>query len=284
MRFERGITLHTHLGMDGSWRIAPRAAWLRRCREAPVGRPRCRPLPPWRSVRDAPVVELLDDVALRRHPRLVALGPDLCLPNPILDEIGRRLSTLVDPTTEIGVALLDQRVASGIGNVYRSEVLWACRTDSVRAGRRRGHRQPPGALRDRGRAAPAEPRRRAATDGPRGSRRLRAHTPTLPPVRDADRLPATRRARPDDLVVPRLPGRRRMSAPGRALGARGCTLGDRLPPHRGHRGRSGRIRGRRQRDRCRPGRGRHARGRVPAGVRRRRRPVRPGGASRARRR
>jgi endonuclease-8 len=33
------------------------------------------------------------------------------------------------PETEIGVALLDQRVASGIGNVYRSETLFACRAD-----------------------------------------------------------------------------------------------------------------------------------------------------------
>jgi endonuclease-8 len=128
MRFEGGVTLHTHLGMDGSWRIAPGG-------EAPTvprGPGRSAAVSTARAVaicRDAPVVELLDDIDLRLHPRLRALGPDLCLPDPDLDEIGRRLSTLVDPTTEIGVALLDQRVAAGIGNVYRSEVLWACRTD-----------------------------------------------------------------------------------------------------------------------------------------------------------
>jgi endonuclease VIII len=76
----------------------------------------------------APVVELLDDQALRHHPVLSSLGPDLCLADPDLDEAMRRLERL-DPGTEIGVALLDQRVASGIGNVYKSEVAFAGRVD-----------------------------------------------------------------------------------------------------------------------------------------------------------
>ena len=37
------------------------------------------------------------------------------------------------PSTEIKVALLDQRVAAGIGNVYASEVCHACRVDPFRA-------------------------------------------------------------------------------------------------------------------------------------------------------
>jgi endonuclease-8 len=76
----------------------------------------------------APMVELLDDRSLRRHPILGALGPDLCLPDPDLEEIVRRSEGL-DPETEVGEALLDQRVAAGIGNVYKSEVAFACRVD-----------------------------------------------------------------------------------------------------------------------------------------------------------
>ena len=34
----------------------------------------------------------------------------------------------------IADALLDQRVVAGIGNVYKSEVLFLCRRESVRAG------------------------------------------------------------------------------------------------------------------------------------------------------
>lgn len=80
---------------------------------------------------DAPVIELLDGWELARHPQLHALGPDLCAAAPDVDEALRRMAAL-DPATPVGVALLDQRVASGVGNVYRSEVLWASRVDPFR--------------------------------------------------------------------------------------------------------------------------------------------------------
>jgi endonuclease-8 len=36
------------------------------------------------------------------------------------------MRTIPEPDAEIADVLLDQRVAAGIGNVYKSEVLWAC--------------------------------------------------------------------------------------------------------------------------------------------------------------
>ncbi|MGZ4132228.1 MAG: DNA-formamidopyrimidine glycosylase family protein, partial [Actinomycetota bacterium] len=129
VRFSAGATLHTHLGMSGSWRVLPAGS----SPQVAGGRPgrgaflatsgaaaRCRA---------APTVELLDDAGVRRHPQLAALGPDLCEAGPDLDAVLRRLEALVDPATELGVVLLDQRPACGIGNVYRSEVLWACGLD-----------------------------------------------------------------------------------------------------------------------------------------------------------
>ena len=97
---------------------------------APVARGRSSPAsaPPEREAVcfSAPVVEVLREVDLRRHAVLTALGPDLCVPGADLDEVLARLDAL-DPATPIGVALLDQTVAAGIGNVYRAEVAWACR-------------------------------------------------------------------------------------------------------------------------------------------------------------
>ena len=128
MTFSGGTTLHTHLGMTGSWRVRPpgsdAAASGRPGTWARIGTPRGTAV-----CRSAPTVELLDAASLRRHPVLAALGPDLCLPEPDLDAIRRRVRSLLDPATPVGVALLDQRPASGVGNVYRSEVLWACRVD-----------------------------------------------------------------------------------------------------------------------------------------------------------
>jgi endonuclease VIII len=126
IRFEAGTTLHTHMRMTGSWRIHRSGEPRRAGGRATVvtiltehARAECVA---------APVVELLNDHALRRHPVLSALGPDLCLADPDLDDAMRRLDRL-NPVTEIGVALLDQRVAGGIGNVYKSEVAFACRVD-----------------------------------------------------------------------------------------------------------------------------------------------------------
>jgi endonuclease-8 len=126
IRFGNRATLHTHLGMLGSWRVAPggHVPALPHARTgvamaAASANARCR---------SAPVVELLDDGAVRRHPVLRLLGPDLCVPAVDLDEVLGRLAS-TDPERTVGEVLLDQRVAAGIGNVYRSEVLWACAVD-----------------------------------------------------------------------------------------------------------------------------------------------------------
>jgi endonuclease VIII len=124
--FSDGVTLHTHMQMTGSWRTfvmgEPRRVPPSRIRVM-IETPRAAAL-----CLAAPVVELLDRGALRGHPILNALGPDLCDPSPDLDEALAHLDRL-DPSTPVGVALLDQRVAAGIGNVYRAEVLWLCSQD-----------------------------------------------------------------------------------------------------------------------------------------------------------
>ncbi|HEU4526593.1 MAG TPA: DNA-formamidopyrimidine glycosylase family protein [Actinomycetota bacterium] len=124
--FDDGRILHTHMQMSGSWHVyrpgerwrASRAA-ARVVIEVPETVAVC-----FRAL----VVEILDARAVRAHPRLSALGPDLCSPSADLDEALARLERL-PPATPIAVALLDQRVACGVGNVYKSETLFACRVD-----------------------------------------------------------------------------------------------------------------------------------------------------------
>ena len=130
VHFSDGRALHTHLRMTGSWHLYR------------VGEPWRRPHSRARVVLEvedgtiavcfsAPTVELVDPERTWRHTAIGALGPDLCRADADLDEADRRLARL-DPTTEVGVALLDQRVAAGIGNVYKSEVCFACRVDPGR--------------------------------------------------------------------------------------------------------------------------------------------------------
>jgi len=57
------------------------------------------------------------------------LGPDLTradITDAELDVAVDRMGTVVDAGAEIGTVLLDQRVACGVGNIFKSETLWAC--------------------------------------------------------------------------------------------------------------------------------------------------------------
>jgi endonuclease-8 len=131
IRCSGGLAVHTHLRMSGSWHVYRSGERWRRARGAMVVL-----LETERAQAvcfAAPVVEVLGAAEVRRHPILSALGPDLCS-TPDLDEVMRRLRRVevADPSVEVGVALLDQTVAAGMGNVYRSEVAWSCGVDPWR--------------------------------------------------------------------------------------------------------------------------------------------------------
>lgn len=64
--------------------------------------------------------------AARRHPKVARLGPDLLADPPEIEEAARRALRPGHAGREIGDLLLDQRVAAGIGNIYKSEVLFEC--------------------------------------------------------------------------------------------------------------------------------------------------------------
>lgn len=136
VHFDSGLTLQTHLRMSGSWHLyrtgerwrkAPHLArvvievegWAAVCFSAPVVRT-FRPVAPGGLLGTAtsPLGSATSPVA---H-----LGPDVCLAEPDLDAGLSRMAQLTAGDDEIGPVLLDQRVVSGIGNVYKSEVLFAC--------------------------------------------------------------------------------------------------------------------------------------------------------------
>ena len=125
--FSNGLTLHTHLRMHGSWhRYRPWETWKR-----PAARAVAVIQTP-NSVAvcfDAPTVELLETRAIAFHPQLSTLGPDLLAPEPDLERAIANLALPGRAATPVGEALLDQSLLAGLGNVYRSEVLWLERVD-----------------------------------------------------------------------------------------------------------------------------------------------------------
>lgn len=118
-RIEGGLTLHTHLRMDGAWRVyGDGERWsggpahqirviLGTGEHTAVG-------------YRLPVLELLRTT---EESRVVGhLGPDLL--GPDWDPEAARANLLADPARPLGEALLDQRNLAGIGNVYKSELCF----------------------------------------------------------------------------------------------------------------------------------------------------------------
>ena len=117
-RLDTGLTLHTHLGMDGRWLVHPAAE-------------------PWPSARSAVRAVLctgeslvigrqlarVDLVRTTAEDRLVGhLGPDPLGPDWDPDEVVRRMSR--QPKRPVSEALLDQSNLAGVGNLYRAELLF----------------------------------------------------------------------------------------------------------------------------------------------------------------
>lgn len=126
IHFEGGLTLRTHLRMTGSWHLY--RAGERWRKPAYLARAVVGADSGWLAVCfQAPVVETYRRVTRSGEtiepPALAVLGPDLAADDPDLDEAVRRAQT-VGREVSIADLLLDQRVAAGIGNVYKSDVCF----------------------------------------------------------------------------------------------------------------------------------------------------------------
>ncbi|MFA3875850.1 Fpg/Nei family DNA glycosylase [Streptomyces sp. MMCC 100] len=118
-RVEGGLTVHSHLRMDGSWKVfAPGQRWS----GGPAHQIRVVLATADRTAVGyrLPVLEILrtaDESRAVGH-----LGPDLL--GPAWDP-ARALGNLrADSGRALGEALLDQRNLAGIGNVYKSELCF----------------------------------------------------------------------------------------------------------------------------------------------------------------
>lgn len=127
IHFDDGLSLRTHLRMTGSWHVYREGERWRKA--AHLARAVVGTDSGWLGVCfQAPVVETYHRAIGEPLP-LARLGPDLCDEAPDLDLATERMARFAGSDTEIAESLLDQRVAAGIGNVYKSEALWAGRVD-----------------------------------------------------------------------------------------------------------------------------------------------------------
>jgi len=118
--FSGGLVLRTHMRMHGSWHIyRPGERWRAPARDARIVIGTAVWVAVAFAVNDA---ELLTADELILHPRLSTLGPDLLSNDPDIDDARARIRS--SGSRHIAEALLAQRAVAGLGNVYKSELLF----------------------------------------------------------------------------------------------------------------------------------------------------------------
>jgi formamidopyrimidine-DNA glycosylase len=120
IRTGNGLTVHTHLKMEGAWRIRPAGTRVTESHKIRLLLANTE----WQAVGyHLGITEVLRTT---HEDRVVGhLGPDLLDPDwdeQHLREAVRRLAA--DPARPIGEALLDQRCVSGLGTFYMTEMLF----------------------------------------------------------------------------------------------------------------------------------------------------------------
>jgi len=126
IRTDRGLTVHTHLKMEGAWRIQPAAG------RPPAQSHKLRVLlanAEW--IAAGYQLGITEVLRTAREDQVTGhLGPDLLSPDWDPAEAVRRLTK--DPGRPIGEALLDQRNLAGLGTVYMAETLFLRGVDPAR--------------------------------------------------------------------------------------------------------------------------------------------------------
>lgn len=116
--FDNGLTCRIHLGIYGKWRFTSQ-----KDRELP-GQVRARFFTKefLADLRGPTVCEVIDSESVKQVEQ--RLGPDPTNPDPRKKEQARFVERVSNSKSPIGLLLMNQDVVSGIGNVYRAELLF----------------------------------------------------------------------------------------------------------------------------------------------------------------
>ena len=128
--FENELTIRIHLGIYGKWSFVK----LEGAVPEPVGQVRARfASGEWLVDLRGPTV---CDVApsAEAHETLKRLGPDPLNLDPTGEERNRFVANVQASRKPIGLLLMEQSVISGVGNVYRAELLFRAGIDPQRPG------------------------------------------------------------------------------------------------------------------------------------------------------
>ncbi len=124
--FSEGLAVHSHLGMNGRWRIAADG-------RRPFGKP-------WLLLSSGhgvatqtggQILRVVPESKLRNDPSLARLGPDPLARDFDLAATARRVRS-GGAGLAIGEAVLDQSLVAGVGNAIRNGALWRAKVSPWR--------------------------------------------------------------------------------------------------------------------------------------------------------
>jgi endonuclease-8 len=122
MHFSGDLILLTHMLMSGSWHIyRPGEAWQRRAIEMRVV---IKTPAIWAVAFNVPIAEFHTADTLRRRQGFRSLGQDVLTTK--FDSTQSISDLRAHGDMQVGIALLTQSIMAGLGNVYKSEVCFAC--------------------------------------------------------------------------------------------------------------------------------------------------------------
>jgi formamidopyrimidine-DNA glycosylase len=131
LHFSSGWVVHTHAMQYGSWQVGPLGQNPRK--EARFARLRLTTSVSEVLFYHGPVMEVLSLEEMAAHERFTGLGPDLLHDGfPVAAVLA---AVKLQGDREIGDVVLDQRIVSGIGNIYKSEGLFLAAVDPRRPAR-----------------------------------------------------------------------------------------------------------------------------------------------------
>ena len=123
VHFDNGLVLHSHMRMTGSWHLyRPGEPWRKPAR---LARAVLENEDTVAVLFNAPIAELRRARVVEHD--LAHLGPDILSAELDLAEVLKRARKAERPA--LGELLLNQRVAAGIGNIYKCESLWRLKLD-----------------------------------------------------------------------------------------------------------------------------------------------------------
>jgi endonuclease-8 len=154
LKFSSGVFLRNHMMMSGKWRIYDRQKYDNGLARPPPRKSNKKQFGSSKSIRkekdvrrdsrvrltiltgesvliefNGPILQFSDDNPEGREP-IRSLGPD-CLNDPIFDLQAVKQNLFIHSKKRkellISDALLNQEITSGIGNKYKSEILFVCK-------------------------------------------------------------------------------------------------------------------------------------------------------------